>query len=434
MKRRCNRAIRELIAAISLVCFFVCSCDENPADSDKGAEIRVTVSSGNNQIERVGATLPEPLIARVTNMLGTPQAGIIVTFRTDEPGAAANPAQDISDAQGYASCAFRLGPVVGQQHVMAKIATDSTIFKATAEAIGCPEEEISKIGFWDRDHIYITTTSSSLLDAGETVLIDFDTETKSIEKVLETREIITDLSFSPRGDLYLASGTKILKFDTLSLDLVEFAALPATWSVELEPNPGGILTGLHAGGPFKVDCPSEGISLLAPGAILLYLRKENLAVDPVTRDYYIINGQSPPIFSLWRALWDGRYISNDAVLHATINAGAANPAGMCIDTTGTVYITFNGTQNDRSIVSVSQSGVVDAPFFDFYEHYGRNDIEAGQWGDLAYLEGRLYIIDTRNDRLVVIAENGDFVEEISDEAFSTPQSVNERYGIATLPH
>lgn len=433
MTRRRNRSICALIIALWLVPFLVSSCDDSPTDGDGSSEIRVNVFSGNNQIERIGATLPEPLIARVTNLLGTPQTGVIVTFSTDDTGAAVNPGQSVSDSEGYASCAFQLGSVIGQQHVMAKIDSDSTHFKATAEAIGCPEEETSKIGYWDKDHIYITTTSSSLLDAAGTVLIDFDPETRAIEKVLETRDIITDLSFSPRGDLYLGSNSKILKVDTLSLDLVEFATFPAIWSVELEPNPGGILTGLFAGGPFKVDCPSEGITLLAPGAILIYLREENLAVDPVTRDYYVINGHNPPIFSLWRVFWDGRSITHDAALHANINAGAANPVGMCIDTLGTIYITFNGTQMNRSIASVSPAGDVDATFFDFFEHYGRNNMQAGQWGDIAYLDGRLYIIDTRNDRLVVISENGDFIEEISNTAFSTQQSENERYGIAAVP-
>lgn len=432
MKRRLSFSVCFFIIALLLAASYIPSCDDNPTGG--GGEYRVRIYSGNNQTERIGATLPEPLTVQVTTTLGTPRQGILVNLSTDAAGALVTPENDISDSEGLASCTLRLGTAAGPQYVKAKIEGDSTLFTATAEEPGCPEEYISRIGHWNSKHIYITTTSSSLLDRAGTVLIDFDPETKSIDHwILETTKTIIDLSFSPRGDLFLTSNAQVFKFDTLTHTLVSFATFPAAWNVELEPNPGGILTGLYPGGPFKVDCPPDNITPLTPGAILLFIREVNLTVDQNTRDFYVINGQNPPIFNLWRIIWDGRSIAPDAELHANVNGGAANPVGMCIDTTGTVYVTFNGTQNDRKIVSVSPAGEVDADFFDFFEYYGRNEIQAGQWGDIAYLDGRLYIIDTRNDRLVVISEDGDFIEEIESTWFSTQQSENERYGIAARP-
>lgn len=431
MKRRRSITVCFFIIALLFAALYIPSCDDSPTGGE--VEYRVHIYSGNNQNERIGVTLPEPLTVQVTTTLGTPRQGVLVNFGTDAAGAVVTPENDISDSEGLASCTFRLGTAAGQQHVKAKIEGGSTLFTATAEELDCPEEDIARIGHWNSKHIYITTTSSSLLDRTGTVLIDFDPESKAIDKVLETTETIIDLSFSPRGDLFLASNAQVFKIDTLTHELINFATFPAARNVELEPNPGGILTGLYPGGPFTIDCPPDNITPLTPGAILLSIREENLTVDQNTRDFYVINGQNPPIFNLWRVIWDGRSIAPDAVLHANVNGGAANPVGMCIDTTGTVYVTFNGTQNDRKIASISPTGEVDPDFFDFFEYYGRNEILAGQWGDIAYLDGRLYIIDTRNDRLVVVSEDGTFVEEIDNTAFSTPQSENERYGIAARP-
>jgi hypothetical protein len=106
---------------------------------------------------------------------------------------------------------------------------------------------------------------------------------------------------------------------------------------------------------------------------------------------------------------------------------------MCIDSTGAVYVVFDGNDNYRRIVKVTAAGAIDYDFFDFYARAGGNAQEAGRWGDIAYLNGRLYLIDRRNDRLVTISRNGVWLDEHKDTAFSRALDESDHYMIAASP-
>jgi hypothetical protein len=106
---------------------------------------------------------------------------------------------------------------------------------------------------------------------------------------------------------------------------------------------------------------------------------------------------------------------------------------MCADSSGTIYICFDGNDNWRRIVTVTSSGTVNYEFFNFYTYYGGTSQEAGRWGDIAYLKGKLYVIDRRNDRLVIISKHGTWLGEVANSAFSRPLEENEHYAICASP-
>jgi hypothetical protein len=421
------RACFPVVVGLAVV-FAIPACDEDPTKSNLPDQ-RIAIESGDGQIDRITAHLPEPLVVKVSNRTGDPVAGVMVTFRTDDLNAVVNPPEAASDTDGLASCRFRLGTEAGEQHVKALIAEDSTTFTITAEDIECPEEEPSGFTLWSENHIYITTGHSSLLDGTGAVVIDYDPGSGAIVEVLETTELLTDISFSPRGDMYVTTDQKVFKVNHGTKVLEEFGTYPAAGPVELKPNPGGILAGVSVNGPFMVDCPSNGIFQINLPVALQHVLPENLAEHPISRHLYLITGQGPPTFLIYRMPWDGRFNTSFLILHASLTGvRQAFPKGMCIDSTGTKYITVSGDDTYQRIVKVSYDGTVDDEFVDLFAIGGN-----ARWGDIAYLAGKLYLIDTLNDRLGVFTDTGDFYEFVEDKAFSTVASSGERYGIDAIP-
>ncbi|MDD3643618.1 MAG: hypothetical protein PHQ19_09175, partial [Candidatus Krumholzibacteria bacterium] len=256
--RRQRRRAAALFAlpAVALAAAIV-SCEDSATDEDSGALSRIEIVSGNSQSERVGALLPEPLVVEVTDLLGDPRKNMQVRFAIDAPGGSVNPAAAVTDDLGLASAVCRLGSTAGAQHVGAAAGGDSIVFTLSAEALGCGEEDPAAACAWPEDHIFITTTSSSLLSAAGSVLMDFDPQTGDIEKVLETTEILVDLAFSPRGELFAATGATIYKVDPASKTLALFTAVTAAGGLEIDGNPGGVLGMISDAGFVRVGCPPD---------------------------------------------------------------------------------------------------------------------------------------------------------------------------------
>jgi hypothetical protein len=311
---------------------------------------------------------------------------------------------------------------------------DSTSFNLTAVAGGCAEEGLTKVCDWPAKHIFIATRGSSLASGAGTVIIDYDPVTKGITKVLETTYLLDGMSFSSRGELFVSSPNKIWKVNHETPALEDYITWADDFNISMDPNPGSVLAGLTIIGPVKIGCPSSGVSyLLSAHTFSNNIKWQTIAVDPVTRDIYMISESSPTSFALWRVYWDGRTPVQSFDVVKSLSVGAAAPAGMCIDSTGTVYIVFDGNDNYRRIVSVTSAGAVDYNFFNFYTYYGGTSIEAGRWGDVAYLDGKLYVIDRRNDRLVIISRNGTWLDEVKDPAFSRQLEENEHYSTCASP-
>jgi len=433
MKRPSSARVLSLTAALAAAALMQFSCDDNPSNNEE-SKLRISAFSGNGQTERVGATLENPLVVKVSDILGDAKAGIAVSFSTHAPSAYVTPAHAVTDANGHASCTFRLGSAAGTQHVTAAMEDDSTTFSATAVAAGCTEESPAKVCDWPAGHLFIATTGSSLMGGTGTVIIDFNPENEEITKVLETTYLVDGISFSSRGDLFVSSPDKIHKVSYATSTLQDYITWSGGYHISMEPNEGSVLVGLALVSPLAIGCaPSDYGFILPDLSFSNNIEWENLAVDPVTRDVYMISKFSSTNYALWRVYWDGRSPVQSFVVVKNLSVGAAAPAGMCIDSTGTVYITFDGNDNYRRIVTVTSGGTVNYNFFNFYTYYGSNSQEAGRWGDIAYLEGKLYIIDKRNDRLVIISKHGTWLDEVKDPAFSRQLNESEHYAICASP-
>jgi hypothetical protein len=422
-----------LAALIALAAFAQFSCDENP--SDNTTNYRITAYSGNNQTERAGATLADPLVVRATDLLNNAKSGVPIAFSAQgESSGEVTPHLATTDANGFASCRWQLGTKVGTQHVSATAAADSAVLSATAVAVACDEEDPQRICAWPANHIYIATTSSSLLSGAGSVVIDFDPAGDEYAKVLETTDRVDGISFSSRGELFVSTLDKIRKVDHETFELASYLNTePSLYRFALEPNPGGVLVALINEAPQMIGCPGT-LHALSSAHTFSNILWENLAVDQVTRDIYMMTKSSPTNYVLWHMYWDGvsEYVQRFEAA-ANLSVGAAEPRGMCADSSGTIYICFDGNDNWRRIVSVSADGTVDYNFFDFYEYYGRNSQEAGRWGDIAYLEGKLYVIDRRNDRLVIISKHGTWLGEVKNTIFSRPLDETDHYAICASP-
>jgi antitoxin (DNA-binding transcriptional repressor) of toxin-antitoxin stability system len=422
-----------LAALLALAAFAQFSCDENP--SDNTSNYHITAYSGNNQTERVGAMLADPLVVRATDLLNNAKAGVEVEFSTrGTPSAEVTPRFATTDANGLASCRLTLGATAGTQHVWVRAEADSTVLSATAVAVACDEESPERVCQWPAGHIFIATTSSSLLSGAGSVVIDFDPDSGNIAKVLETADFADGISFSSRGELFVSTLDKIRKVDHATFELTSYLNTePSLYRFAMEPNPGGVLVALINEAPQMIGCPGT-LRALSSAHTFSNILWENLAVDPVTRDIYMMTGSSPTSYVLWHMYWDGvlEYVQRFEAA-ASLSVGAAEPRGMCADSSGTIYICFDGNDNWRRIVSVSAEGTIDYSFFDFYEYYGRNSQEAGRWGDLAYLEGKLYVIDRRNDRLVIISKHGTWLGEVKNTIFSRPLDESDHYAICASP-
>jgi hypothetical protein len=409
------------------------SCDGEEGNEDLEGLTRISIEGGNNQTERIGAVLPVPLTVKVTDIVGNAKFGAPVFFSTADADAVVDPEVAYTDRDGYAAASFRLGSVSGAQMVGAKSGTDSTTFNHTANALGCTEESAASACAWPSGHVFITTTSSSMIGGTGSVLIDFDPATGISEKVLETEMILRDIDFSSRGEMFVTTSEKVYKVISDTKVLQEYADLPVLTGSEIEFNMGGVLLLVGNTNVYTIGCPGTGASLLAEYYIVNY---ENLAVDPVSRDFYIATG-SGPLYNIQYNEWDGMGEVTDSAVF-TLETGVGSPRGMCVDKEGFLYVTIDSNGNSRSVARIRPGLTSDPKWFDFYDYFERNNILTGRWGDITVHGDYLYLIDTRMNRLVVLDATGTtdaekYYAEYPDEAYSLDGSDSERYGIASVP-
>ncbi|MES2521778.1 MAG: Ig-like domain-containing protein [Gemmatimonadota bacterium] len=101
------------------------------------AAAQVSVASGNGQSAIMGASLSQPIVARVLDATGAAVPGATVTFVVTSGGGTVQTPSVLSDASGQASTTWRLGTSMGAQTVVASVtgATAAT-FTATARESG----------------------------------------------------------------------------------------------------------------------------------------------------------------------------------------------------------------------------------------------------------------------------------------------------------
>ena len=418
---------------VLLFSIILTSCSDETLDDDLEGLTRVSITDGNRQTERTGAVLPMPMTVRVTDIVGEPKFGIPVFFSTEDPGAVVNPPTTNTDRDGYASAQFRLGSVPGNQAVGVRSGSDSTTFNHTADALGCTEEDPAGACQWPTGHIFITTISSSMITGLGSVLIDFDPETGLTEKVLETDMILRDIDFSSRGEMFVTTNEKVYKVGPVTKALTEYANVPILTGSEIEFNMGAVLLLVGNTNVFTIGCPGQDAVQIAEYVLVNY---ENLAVDPVSRDFYITNG-SGPLYNVFYNEWDGRGDVTNSVL-LSLDTGVGSPRGMCVDMEGFLYITIDSNGNSRSVARIKPGWENDPKWFDFFDYFGGTNNLTGRWGDITVSGDHLYLIDTRMNRLVVLdatgtTDAGKFVDEYPSDVFSLDLSDSERYGIAAVP-
>ncbi|MCK4548823.1 MAG: hypothetical protein KAU49_01595, partial [Candidatus Krumholzibacteria bacterium] len=311
-----------LLCTLLLSLILAASCGDNSDNDDLDGLSTLSITSGNLQTERVGAVLPDLMTVRVSDVAGQPKFGAPVFFSTEDPGAAVNPPSAYTDRDGYASAVFRLGSVAGAQMVGVRSGSDSTTFNHTANALGCTEQNPESACQWPSGHVFITTTSSSMITGLGSVLIDFDPETGRTEKVLETDLILRDIDFSSRGEMFVTTTEKIYKVEHGTWTLTEYADIPIVTGSEIEFNMGGVLVLVGNTNVFRVGCPGVTAVQIAEYYTVNF---ENLAVDPVSRDFYIATG-SGPLYNINYNEWDGMGdVTNNAVI--ILDTGIGSPRG-----------------------------------------------------------------------------------------------------------
>jgi hypothetical protein len=425
--------IVSILFAMLLSSTLLVSCDDNGSNEDLEGMTNIRITSGNRQTERVGAVLPAPMVVRVTDVAGKPIFGAPVVFSTEDPGAAIDPPEAHTDRDGYVSARCRLGSVAGGQMIGVRSVNDSTTFNHTANALGCTEENPESACQWPSGHIFITTTSSSMITGIGSVLIDFDPATGGTEKVLETDMILRDIDFSSRGEMFVTTNTKVYKVEPGTKTLTEYADIPVLTGSEIEFDMGGVLLLVGNTNVYTIGCPGQNAVQLA---VYYLVNFENLAVDPMTRDFYIATGSGPLYNISWNE-WDGMGDVTDNVVFI-LNTGAGSPKGMCVDIEGFLYVTIDSNDNSRSVARIKLGWEVEPKWFDFFDYFGGTNNLTGRWGDITVHGDNLYLIDTRMNRLVVLDVTGTtdetkFVIEYPSEVFSRDLSDSERYGIAAVP-
>lgn len=423
----------KLLSILIFSLIFAASCDNDSENEELEGLSTIRIIGGNNQTERVGAVLPQLMTVKVSDIVGEPKFGAPVIFNTGDPGAAVDPETAYTDRDGYASALFRLGTVPGVQSVGVKSGTDSTTFNHTANALGCTEESAESACQWPAGHIFITTTSSSMLTGVGSVLIDFDPETGATEKVLETVLLLKDIDFSSRGEMFVSTNTTIYKVLPGTKTLEEYTDIPVLTGSEIEFNMGGVLVLVGNTNVYKIGCTGVPAVQIAEYFGVNY---ENIAVDPLTRDFFIATG-SAPLYNIFHNEWDGMGDVTGSTMFS-LNTGIGSPKGMCVDMEGFLYITIDSNGNSRSVARLKPGWDADPAWFDFFDYFGGTNNLTGRWGDITVLGDYLYLIDTRMNRLVVLDATGTtdetrFFAEYSSEVFSADLSDSERYGIAAVP-
>ena len=106
-----------------------------------GAPAHIEIMSGNGQSARVGSTLADSLVVRITDTQDRPVAGASVTFEFTADGAAASPATVNTDGDGRAASRLALGTRVGPVTGSVSVPVDPgvTPVEATITATALPD-------------------------------------------------------------------------------------------------------------------------------------------------------------------------------------------------------------------------------------------------------------------------------------------------------
>jgi hypothetical protein len=94
----------------------------------------LTKVSGDNQTGTAGSSLPNPLVVKVTDSTGNPQAGVTVNFAVASGGGSVSPTSAVTGTNGQVSTVLTLGTTVGTTNTVSATASGigSVTFSASA--------------------------------------------------------------------------------------------------------------------------------------------------------------------------------------------------------------------------------------------------------------------------------------------------------------
>ena len=116
-----------VVVSLSLL---ACGGDGGPG-TEPGPEPagpRLTIVSGNRQVDTVGQTLELPLTVVLNDTLGQPIAGATVDWSVVTGGGSVSPGSVVTGVDGQASATYTLGTLVTANSVRA-FSTDRLLFK-----------------------------------------------------------------------------------------------------------------------------------------------------------------------------------------------------------------------------------------------------------------------------------------------------------------
>lgn len=128
-----------LIVFLSLICFS-CSSDSTtkPQSDDKTNDlekIHISIASGNQQTGQVSTTIPDSLVALITDEEDNPVSGQRVDFEIIQGTGTLSPESSISNEVGYAGTMLTLGDQEEEIKVEAKVSGTEEIIIFTATSI-----------------------------------------------------------------------------------------------------------------------------------------------------------------------------------------------------------------------------------------------------------------------------------------------------------
>ena len=135
--------------AVPLPCLAVVlllpACFQAPPTAPLSAK-SIELVSGGGQSGTPGYRLDNEVTLRVRDDAGHPRAGVVVTFTPDDPFAYAEPDIDTTDQDGIARTAWRLGAVLGEQHLSAQATTTQSSDPANVSATASSASVLSISG------------------------------------------------------------------------------------------------------------------------------------------------------------------------------------------------------------------------------------------------------------------------------------------------
>jgi hypothetical protein len=95
----------------------LCACGGDDLTLPATDTLQLQIAGGDEQQAPAGSALPDPLIVRLLNSSGKPVPGRTVLWVVRAGDGAVDPTTDMTDADGFASAAWTLGPEAGPNAV-----------------------------------------------------------------------------------------------------------------------------------------------------------------------------------------------------------------------------------------------------------------------------------------------------------------------------